>query len=55
MIQSVIIRYHLADQFHNMSSADDINTDDLGIVVKSKYYNAEELQNLKTTYKNKEL
>ena len=54
MIQSVIIRYHLADQFH-MSSADDINTDDLGIVVKSKYYNAEELQNLKTTYKNKEL
>ena len=37
---------YLVDQFNNMSSPDDINTDDPENVVTSKHYDSEELQNL---------
>ena len=37
---------YLVDQFNNMSSSDDINTDDPENVVASKYYDIDELQNL---------
>ena len=47
---------HLVNQFHNMSSpADDINTDDPENTVSSKYYDVDELQNLKITNKSKSL
>ena len=37
---------YLVDQFNNMSSSDDINTDDPENVVASKYYDIDELLNL---------
>ena len=41
---------HLVTQFNNMSSSpDDINSDDSANTVSSKYYDIEELQNLKIT------
>ena len=47
---------HLVNQFNNMSSSpDDINSDDPENTVSSKYYDIEELQNLKITNKSKSL
>ena len=47
---------HLVTQFNNMSSSpDDINSDDSANTVSSKYYDIEELQNLKITNKSKSL
>ena len=44
---------YLVDQFNNMSSPDDINTDDPENVVTSKHYDSEELQNLIIANKSK--
>ena len=41
---------HLVNQFHNMSSQpDNINSDDPENTISSKYYDIDELQNLKIT------
>ena len=40
---------HLVDQFSKCLSADDINTDDPENIILFKYYDIEELQNLKIT------
>ena len=45
---------HLVNHFNNMSLLpDDINSDDPENTVSSKYYDIEELQNLKITNKSK--
>ena len=47
---------HLVNKYNNMlSRADDINPDGLENTVSSKYYDIEELQNLKITNKSKSL
>ena len=46
---------HLVNQFNMSSLPDDINSDDPANTVSSKYYDTEELQNLKITKKSKSL
>ena len=46
---------HLVNQFNMSSSPDDINSDDPANTVSSKYYDTEELQNIKITKKSKSL
>ena len=50
---NIPLHYNLVVHFNNMSSSHNINTDDSENVVTPKYYDIEELQNLKITHKNK--